>query len=86
MLCHKLIDVVVVAVFYAVDTVQPSAPARPLATTHPTISEPGDTCHHISRVEAVAEVEVFDLDHVLAGFDARREVLVFTNGAKRGIR
>jgi hypothetical protein len=39
---HKLINVVVVAVVYAVDVAWPSVPARPLPITYPTLrAEPG---------------------------------------------
>jgi hypothetical protein len=37
--CHKLVNFVLVAVEYAVGVAQPSAPARPLAITHPSLDE-----------------------------------------------
>ena len=38
--------------------------------------------NQISRVEAIAEVEVLDLDHMLTGLDAAREVLVLADGGE----
>jgi hypothetical protein len=38
-LCHKLIDVVVIAVVYAVDVSKPSVPACPLTIAYPTLGE-----------------------------------------------
>jgi hypothetical protein len=56
---HELIDVVVVAVVFAVDVAQPSAPARPLPITDPILSE-GRYPTTIDK-QPVAEVEVFYL-------------------------
>ncbi len=85
MLGHKLINVVVVAVVYAMDVVHPPAPTRPLPITCPTVSEPSNTGNQISRVEAIAEVEVLYLYLMLTGCYASTDVLVLTDGGKRGI-
>ena len=60
MLSHKLINVVVVAVIYAVDVLKPSAPKRPLTIAHPTLGKRG----HLDNVgvKPVAEVEVLYLN------------------------
>ena len=85
MLGHKLIYVVVVAVIHAVNVSKPSAPTCPLAITRPTVSEPSNAGNQISRVEAIAEVEVLHLYLMLTGLDAHRQVLVFADGAKGGV-
>ncbi len=53
---HKLVDVVIVAVVYAMDVAQPTVPACPLPITNPTLSEG----RHPTTIDkqTVAEVEV----------------------------
>src|SRR5215207_5494109 len=57
--CHKLVNVMVVAVVYAVDVRYPSAPACPLPIAYPSLSE----ARHPTTIgiNAVAEIEVLYL-------------------------
>ena len=57
-------------------------PTIPLTITHPAFGEPSHTSHHIGCVEALAEVKVLHLDHVLTGLDATRQVLMLTDGVR----
>ena len=62
---HELVDVVVVAVVYAVDVAQPTVPACPLWITHPPLREadhPGTI-----GINTVVEVEVLYLDLLHTG-------------------
>src|SRR5215207_3512267 len=86
-LAHKLVDVVVETVVYAVDVVQPSAPACPQPIADPALPE---GCHArrggpvggIVSVEGVREVGVLNLDRVAASGYCREYVLVLTDGSK----
>jgi hypothetical protein len=71
---HKLIDVVVVAVVYAVDITYPATRARPLTVAYPTLGE----AHHpnVIGIQTVAEVEVFYLHPMLICCHAINDVLV----------
>ena len=72
--CHKLVDVVVEAVVYAVDVVEPSAPSCPLTITYPSLSE----ARHPTTIDKqpVAEVEVLCLYPMLTGCYAVNDALV----------
>src|SRR5215216_5250123 len=71
------------AVVNAVDVSKPSAPACPLTIADPTLSE----ANHPAAfgIDAIAEVEVLYLYLMLARYDGSNDVLVLTDGGKRGI-
>jgi hypothetical protein len=79
---QKLIDIVVEAVVYAVDV---SAPTSPLSIAHTTFGEPSNPSLKVRGVEAVAELMIFDLDHVPTSLDSGRQLLMLANGGKGGI-
>ena len=63
----------------------PRRPTSPLSIAHTTVGEPSNTSPHIRGVEAVAEVMIFDLDHVPTGLDSGRQLLMLAYGGKGGI-
>jgi hypothetical protein len=71
---HKLINVVVVAVVYAVDVGKPTVPTRPLPITYPTLCE----ARHPTTIDiqTIAEVEVFYLYLMLTCCYAVNDALV----------
>jgi hypothetical protein len=80
---QKLIDVVVVAVVYAVDVGKPAVPACPLTVAYPPLGE----ARHPTTIEiqTIAEVEVLYLYLMLTRYDGSNDVLMLTNGGKGGI-
>jgi hypothetical protein len=80
---HKLIDVVVEAVVYAVDVGEPTVPACPLTINYPTLSERRH--FYTIGMQTLAEVEVLYLYLMLACCHASTDILVLTDGAKGGI-
>jgi hypothetical protein len=77
---YKLINVVVVAVVYAVDVLQVSAPACPLAVTYPTLSKRRHP--DAISIQTIAEVEVLHLYLMLTSCYAINDVLVLADGGK----
>jgi hypothetical protein len=80
---HKLVDVVVVAVVYAVDVVEPTVPTCPLPVTEPPFGE--RRYPNIIGIQTVAEVEILYLYPMLTGCYGINDVLVLADGSKRGI-
>jgi hypothetical protein len=56
---------VVVVVVKAVDVGESTVPACPLTIICPTLSELSHTSYHIGCIEAVTEVKVLRLNHIL---------------------
>jgi hypothetical protein len=70
------------AVVYAVDI---SAPTSPLSIANTTLGEPSNTSLKIRGVEAVAEVMIFDLDHVPTSLNTGTQLLMLAYEGKGGI-
>jgi hypothetical protein len=74
---HKLINVVIETVVYAVDVSKPSVPACPLTISYPPL---GEADHSITiGIDPKAEVEVLYLDLMLARDNSSNDVLVLTD-------
>jgi hypothetical protein len=78
--CHKLVDIVVEAVLYAMDV---SAPTSPLPIADTTLSEADHPA--TIGIDAIAEVEVFYLYLMLASHNGIYDVLMLADGGEGGI-